>query len=99
MAEKTAVDELHSGACATNGKICMAQMGDVMTAGISGQLLRVETVSGTDGLHHLRQEWNCLLQQSDADCLFLTWEWLATWWKHLSGDRELSIMSVRRERN
>ncbi len=33
---------------------------------------------------------------SDSDCVFLTWEWLYTWWKHLAGDRQLSILVVRR---
>ena len=32
-----------------------------------------------------------------SDCgVFLTWEWLFTWWKHLSEDRRLSILTVRR---
>ena len=44
----------------------------------------------------LRSEWNELLAHSRADCLFLTWEWLYTWWKHLAGPRALSILTVRR---
>lgn len=43
----------------------------------------------------LREDWNGLLRVSDSDCLFLTWEWLYTWWKHLAGDRQLSILIVR----
>src|SRR2546425_7804120 len=43
----------------------------------------------------MRQEWNDLLAESAADCLFLTWEWLSTWWRHLSGDRKLYITAVR----
>ena len=34
-------------------------------------------------------------EASDSDCLFLTWEWLFTWWKHLAGDRQLAILAVR----
>src|SRR5213594_3091942 len=43
----------------------------------------------------MREEWNELLADSDSDCLFLTWEWLTTWWKQLSGERKLSIVTVR----
>ena len=43
----------------------------------------------------LREEWDDLLQASSSNCLFLTWEWLATWWKHLAETRRLSIMAVR----
>lgn len=46
----------------------------------------------------LRQEWNELLERSAADCLFLTWEWLYTWWKHLADRRRLYLLLVRRGR-
>src|SRR5262249_5321848 len=36
-----------------------------------------------------------LLAKSDADHVFLTWEWLFTWWKHLGGGRELALITVR----
>jgi CelD/BcsL family acetyltransferase involved in cellulose biosynthesis len=68
----------------------------VMPAGTSS--LTVETVTDAPGFAALQQEWDRLLQSSDSDGLFLTWEWLYTWWKHLAGDRELSILTVRCER-
>ena len=43
----------------------------------------------------LRNEWNALLASSRADCVFLTWEWLHTWWNHLGSNRELFIITVR----
>src|SRR5437867_4306723 len=43
----------------------------------------------------LRDEWNELLAASPANCLFLTWEWLYTWWKHLSGRRRLHLLVMR----
>lgn len=55
----------------------------------------VETIDDVSGFAALDQEWNDLLQASDSEGLFLTWEWLYTWWKHLAGDRELSILAVR----
>jgi CelD/BcsL family acetyltransferase involved in cellulose biosynthesis len=57
----------------------------------------VETIGEVSGFAALQQEWNELLQSSDSDGLFLTWEWLYTWWKHLAGDRRLSIRAVRCE--
>lgn len=53
---------------------------------------RVEDVSSFEAL---KDEWNGLLDASDSDCLFLTWEWLFTWWKHLAGGRSLRIVVVR----
>jgi len=43
----------------------------------------------------LRKEWNELLEASASNCLFLTWEWLYTWWKHLSEGRELFLITLR----
>src|SRR5262245_23535221 len=40
-------------------------------------------------------EWNALLRQSPSDCVFLTHEWLAAWWKHLADDRRLAVLAVR----
>jgi CelD/BcsL family acetyltransferase involved in cellulose biosynthesis len=64
-------------------------------AGLSS--VTVETIREVSGFAALQQEWNELLQASDSDGFFLTWEWLYTWWKHLSGDRQLFIVVVRCE--
>jgi len=55
----------------------------------------VDIVDDTARFEQLRLEWNELLESSDADCLFLTWEWLHTWWKHLAHHRRLFIVVVR----
>ncbi len=57
--------------------------------------MRVELIGDTGRFHELRGEWNDLLAQSAADCLFLSWEWLRTWWTYLSGGRQLSLLAVR----
>lgn len=57
--------------------------------------LTVERIGEAAEFETLRDEWNELLKASDSDCLFLTWEWLYTWWKHLAEDRQLSIFAVR----
>src|ERR1022692_4320992 len=45
----------------------------------------------------LRGEWNALLERSSANGVFLTWEWLRTWWKQLAERRKLSIVAIRSE--
>ena len=55
----------------------------------------MEIVHGTEDLMAMREEWSDLLAESASDCLFLTWEWLTTWWRHLAGDRKLFVLAVR----
>src|SRR5215471_10133392 len=52
-------------------------------------------ISSTDEFEELHDEWDALLTSSVSDCVFLTHEWLFTWWKHLSDGRDLSITAVR----
>jgi CelD/BcsL family acetyltransferase involved in cellulose biosynthesis len=55
----------------------------------------VETIGKESAFAALQQEWDRLLQSSDSDGIFLSWEWLFTWWKHLAEERQLSILAVR----
>jgi CelD/BcsL family acetyltransferase involved in cellulose biosynthesis len=55
----------------------------------------VESIIDAEGFERLRSEWNELLSSSPSDSVFLTWEWMFTWWKHLGGRRRLSILTVR----
>jgi CelD/BcsL family acetyltransferase involved in cellulose biosynthesis len=55
----------------------------------------IETIEDAAGFEKLRDEWDDLLEASASDCFFLTWEWLYPWWKHLSGDRSLRIVTLR----
>lgn len=59
-------------------------------AGISTQV-----ISDAAGFRDLRSEWDALLQACPSDCIFLTWEWIYTWWLHLSGKRKIHIIVVR----
>lgn len=54
----------------------------------------VEHVNDPAAFAVLRDRWDALLQESPANCIFLTWEWLYTWWKHLAGPRQLSLFVV-----
>jgi CelD/BcsL family acetyltransferase involved in cellulose biosynthesis len=55
----------------------------------------IERIDTGERFSELREEWNTLLQSSASDCVFLTHEWLFTWWKHLAQDRPLSILTAR----
>jgi CelD/BcsL family acetyltransferase involved in cellulose biosynthesis len=58
-------------------------------------VISIEIIEDIGRLMGMRAEWNELLEKSDSDCLFLTWEWLSTWWRHLAGDRRLFMPAVR----
>jgi CelD/BcsL family acetyltransferase involved in cellulose biosynthesis len=60
-------------------------------------VLTVERISDARGFAALKPEWDDLLKASASDCLFLTWEWLHTWWNHLAENRQLSILAIRNE--
>lgn len=63
---------------------------------IAATALRVETLSDLAGFTGLREEWNELLGASRSDSLFLTWEWLHSWWTHAKSEGRLAILTVRR---
>jgi CelD/BcsL family acetyltransferase involved in cellulose biosynthesis len=55
----------------------------------------IRVVSDPCDFQSLAGEWNALLEASSARSVFLTWEWLSTWWKHLSDGEGLEVVSVR----
>jgi CelD/BcsL family acetyltransferase involved in cellulose biosynthesis len=57
--------------------------------------LKVRVLRNKTELDGLRDEWESLLSASRADCLFLTWEWLTTWLRHLSSEESLHTLEVR----
>jgi CelD/BcsL family acetyltransferase involved in cellulose biosynthesis len=56
----------------------------------------VDTIDDETSFAGLAPEWEALLAESAADGLFLTWEWLFTWWKHLAAGCKLHIVVLRR---
>jgi len=57
--------------------------------------MKLETIETFDEFLNLGNEWRGLLESSASDCLFLTHEWLSTWWKHLAEGRRLCILAAR----
>jgi CelD/BcsL family acetyltransferase involved in cellulose biosynthesis len=54
-----------------------------------------EWLERADGLDLLREAWNPLLARSRANRVFLTWEWVSTWWRHFGGGRSLRLLLLR----
>ncbi|PYQ11158.1 MAG: hypothetical protein DMF80_22350 [Acidobacteria bacterium] len=58
-------------------------------------MLILERIDDERRFAGLAEEWDALLRDSAADSIFLTWEWLHTWWRHLAGRRRLFLLTVR----
>lgn len=43
----------------------------------------------------LESEWNELLNDSTSRTIFMTWEWIWTWWRVYGRDGDLYVMTVR----
>ena len=56
--------------------------------------LRVEALTGAGALAGLEGEWEALRAAAGAG-VFMSWEWMATWWEHYGAGRDLCIMAVR----
>jgi CelD/BcsL family acetyltransferase involved in cellulose biosynthesis len=58
--------------------------------------MHIEVVRDTSGFSMLRTEWNDLLSRSLADTIFLTWEWVFSWWQsYAKANDSLYIITVR----
>jgi len=57
--------------------------------------LNVEIADSPEAFRNLRAQWRRLLENSHSNSVFLTWEWLFTWWKWYGGKGRLFILVVR----
>ncbi len=62
---------------------------------------RVEIVSTIGDFFALRDQWNAINNKSPKGTIFLSWEWLYTWWETYSddGDRKLYILTCKNCQN
>ena len=58
-------------------------------------MLQTEIIEDPRRFAGLADEWRALLAASASDRLFLTWEWLHTWWTHLGQGRRLRLITAR----
>ena len=59
--------------------------------------IAVETITSDAGLAALEGEWNPLLQSSRSDTVFLTFEWISTWWRVYGARNRLHVLTARDE--
>lgn len=61
--------------------------------------LKVSLTHDSTALTRLREEWASLQNQSAADSLYLTWDWISLWWQHFGKGRELWLLEARDQAN
>ena len=47
----------------------------------------------------LKNTWNALLEKSSANNIFLTWEWISTWWKYFGKEGKLYTLTAHNEKD
>jgi CelD/BcsL family acetyltransferase involved in cellulose biosynthesis len=57
--------------------------------------LSIEEITDVQSFSSLKEEWNVLLQKSADNNVFLTWEWLFTWWRHYGEGKQLMILLIK----
>lgn len=59
-----------------------------------GQSVNVELITKRDELEDLADQWNDLLVESQANCIFLTWEWISTWLEAVYPEAPLLVVAA-----
>jgi len=60
--------------------------------------MKVECIRDPESLEELKDAWNELLFSSKQNCIFLTHEWISSWWKCFSEDNSLEILIFKDEK-
>lgn len=55
-------------------------------------MIKLQEISSFRDFLNFKDSWNSLLEKSDNNCIFLTWEWLKTWLETFQGDSKLLIL-------
>lgn len=66
-----------------------------LKAGYFKIMLTVQEINNTDELMQLRPMWNQLLRESECDNIFLTSEWIFSWWKVYGNGLKLFVLVLR----
>jgi CelD/BcsL family acetyltransferase involved in cellulose biosynthesis len=59
--------------------------------------MKVECIRDPESLEELKDSWNELLFSSEQNSIFITHEWISTWWKCFSEDNSLEILIFKDE--
>src|SRR3989338_3025855 len=60
-------------------------------------VINLKIVRDEESFKAISYEWNCLLEKSSSDNIFLTWEWLYNWWEIFKEGRKLNIITFWEE--
>jgi CelD/BcsL family acetyltransferase involved in cellulose biosynthesis len=60
-------------------------------------MLFVKKINNQSEFSSLKGDWAALLKKSKSDTVFLTWEWMYTWWECFKGNKQLFILAVHDE--
>lgn len=66
---------------------------ELLLSGIDHKLV-LKKITNAQDFKELKEKWNSLLEQSSNPNIFLTWEWLYTWWEFYSSEYELYTLLV-----
>src|ERR1044071_4898076 len=64
-------------------------------AQVPAPMITVQTIQDIAELRRLGPAWNALLARSGSDCIFLTWEWISTWWEIFGASHRLLVLVAR----
>jgi CelD/BcsL family acetyltransferase involved in cellulose biosynthesis len=57
--------------------------------------LRVEELCSVEAFAQVAMEWDCLVAACPSTNVFLTTDWLVTWWRHYGRGRQWQVLLVR----
>ena len=60
-------------------------------------MISIKKISTDKEFFKLKKNWNILLEKSENKNIFLTWEWLYTWWKTFKTKKKLNILLAYEE--
>lgn len=55
----------------------------------------MELLTSSEQLYALQTEWDALVEESTSPSIFLTWEWISTWWEVFGTDLRPWILVAR----
>jgi CelD/BcsL family acetyltransferase involved in cellulose biosynthesis len=58
-------------------------------------MAQIERIQTETEFYALEKEWISLLAEIPTAPIFLTWEWISTWWRHFGQDGSLWVLVVR----
>jgi hypothetical protein len=57
-------------------------------------LFRITEIDQIDQFYELKHEWNRILERSQDKNIYLTWEYLSTFWTHFGKEKKLRILCI-----